>query len=99
MGRNNRPRGAKKRADETELDISLLRVGYRRTENRRGIDYTIQPTNGRSEDQSKTWICPNCNVTIRQGTNHLVVWDEGLGVQTRRHFHTNCWKSFSGILG
>jgi hypothetical protein len=97
VGRSNRPRGAKKR--EAEPQLNLLRVGIRRTENRRGIDYTVQSTNGRSEDATKTWICPNCNVTITQSTNHLVVWDEGLGVHTRRHFHTNCWKSFTGILG
>jgi len=99
VGRSNRPRGAKKREAEPELEVNLLRVGIRRTENRRGIDYTVQSTNGRSEDATKTWICPNCNVTITQSTNHLVVWDEGLGVHTRRHFHTNCWKSFTGILG
>jgi hypothetical protein len=99
VGRSNRPRGAKKREAEPQLEVNLLRVGIRRTENRRGIDYTVQSTNGRSEDATKTWICPNCNVTITQSTNHLVVWDEGLGVHTRRHFHTNCWKSFTGILG
>lgn len=98
MPRSNRPKGSRKREEEPELAVNLLRIGYRRTEIRRGVEYIVQSTNGQSDDPGKSWICPHCHITITPGTTHLVAWDELRGVQTRRHFHNNCWKAFNGSL-
>jgi hypothetical protein len=35
---------------------------------------------------------------ISKGLSHIVAWDELRGVETRRHFHNACWKSFQGPL-
>jgi hypothetical protein len=35
---------------------------------------------------------------IAKGVSHIVAWDEIRGVDTRRHFHNSCWKSFQGPL-
>lgn len=98
MPRSNRPKGARKKPDEEELQVDLTRLGYRRTEIRRGVEYVVQPTNGVTDEPGKTWVCPTCHIAIKPGTTHLVAWDELRGVQTRRHFHNNCWKSFTGTL-
>jgi hypothetical protein len=35
---------------------------------------------------------------ITKGISHIVAWDSVRGVETRRHFHNACWKSFQGPL-
>jgi hypothetical protein len=35
---------------------------------------------------------------ITKGISHIVAWDSVRGVETRRHFHNACWKSFQGQL-
>ncbi|MCS4484105.1 ATP/GTP-binding protein [Gleimia sp. 6138-11-ORH1] len=47
---------------------------------------------------TKTYVCPACPAPIRPGTSHVVAWRiEGafgtdLGVESRRHWHTDCWE-------
>lgn len=71
-------------------------AGWRRTETRRGREYSVQPVTGARTD--KTYTCPACHQTIDVGTPHVVVWREDgvLGAQAdlaaRRHWHTNCWR-------
>lgn len=99
MPRSNRPRGGKTRSDDIEaLDLNVLRLGLRRTEIKRGVEYTTQTSVGANADDGKTWVCPHCNLQITKGLSHIVAWDEIRGVDTRRHFHNACWKSFQGPL-
>jgi methionine synthase II (cobalamin-independent) len=95
--RSNRPKRSK-RSEPEELNLGAVRFGSRRTESKRGVVYTVQPTMGQNADEDKSWICPNCHLTITPGVSHLVAWDEVRGVDTRRHFHTTCWSKFQGTL-
>ncbi len=101
MPRNNRTaragRKAKPAVPEEDLKLELVRSSLRRTVTRRGVDYSVQNVSGNSEGE-KTWICPHCNVDIKTGTAHVVAWDAVRGVDTRRHFHTQCFNSFQGPL-
>lgn len=100
MPRNNRTaRGKKKQAEpaEAELRLDLVRSSLRREVTKRGVDYTVQNVSGQAAD-GKSWMCPHCNIEIKQGTAHVVAWDSVRGVDTRRHFHTACFTSFQGPL-
>jgi hypothetical protein len=101
MPRNNRTArsGRKAKPIEVEEDLKLdqVRSSLRRTVTRRGVEYVVQNVSGNS-DVDKTWICPHCNVDIKTGTAHVVAWDAIRGVDTRRHFHTQCFNSFQGPL-
>lgn len=97
MPRSNRPKRSK-RSEPEELNLGAVRFGSSRTEIKRGVAYTVQPTMGQNADEDKSWICPNCHLTITPGVSHLVAWDEVRGVDTRRHFHTTCWTKFQGTL-
>ncbi len=96
--RNNRPKKQKKQEPEPELKLDLIRIGSRRTEFKRGVEYTVQPTNGMNAEDGKTWVCPHCSQTIRPGVSHVTAWDAIRGIDTRRHFHTRCWAAFMGAL-
>ena len=99
MGRSNRPKGAKPRQEEPEeLNLAVVRLGVRRSEIKRGVEYTVQATIGANAEEDKTWICPHCHLDISKGLSHLVAWDSVRGVETRRHFHSACWKSYQGVL-
>lgn len=98
MPRSNRPKRSKQRRDEEEVNLDAARFGFKKTEVKRGVTYTVQSTPGRHEDSNKSWVCPHCHITIRVGTSHIVAWDEVRGVESRRHFHTGCWTKFQGPL-
>ncbi|MFM6970986.1 MAG: hypothetical protein ACKOWH_00130 [Rhodoluna sp.] len=98
MPRSNRPRGSKKKPESEELDLSTLRLGIRRTEIKRGVEYTTQSSVGARAEDDKTWVCPHCHLQITKGVSHMVAWDSVRGLDTRRHFHNACWKSFQGPL-
>lgn len=98
MPRSNRPKKQKKQEPEPELNLDLIRIGSRRTELKRGVEYTVQPTNGLNAEKGKTWVCPHCSQVIRPGVAHLTAWDSVRGVETRRHFHIRCWGAFMGAL-
>ena len=99
MPRSNRPKRSKPRIDEVaDLDLNTVRLGLRRSEIKRGFEYTTQTSIGANADDGKTWVCPHCHLQITKGISHIVAWDEIRGVDTRRHFHTACWKSFQGPL-
>jgi ABC-type branched-subunit amino acid transport system substrate-binding protein len=86
--------------EETEADLRLeiARSSLRRTVTKRGVDYVVQTNSGASTEPNKTWVCPNCNVLISVGTAHVVAWDAVRGVETRRHFHSQCFNAFQGEL-
>ena len=100
MGRTPKPRRAANKwaAEHVPLDMDRVRTGSARTEIKRGVEYSVQPTAGANAEDDKTWVCPHCNLQITKGIAHLVAWDAIRGVETRRHFHTACWKSFQGPL-
>ena len=99
MPRSNRPSKSKKRNDEPEeLNIVAARMGIRRTEIKRDVEYTTQTSVGANAEDEKVWVCPNCHLQISKGLSHIVAWDSVRGVETRRHFHNACWKSFQGPL-
>ena len=98
MPRNNRPKRGKRSAEPKELDLSAVRMGIRREEIKRGVAYTTQTSIGANADEDKAWVCPYCHLQITKGVSHIVAWDSVRGVETRRHFHNACWKSFQGPL-
>ncbi len=84
------------RDEEPELDIERLRTGYRRTENKRGTRYTVQPIG--AKNALKDYRCPGCGQVIPPGMAHVVAWEEesiwgsARGVEDRRHWHNHCWR-------
>jgi hypothetical protein len=46
----------------------------------------------------KAYRCPGCDHEIRAGTWHLVVVPQG-DTDSRRHWHTECWRSETRRLG
>jgi|GEM_PF-179533 len=101
MPRNNRTaRGSRKAKPETpeaELRLEAVRNSIAR-EVVKGLNvYTVQNVSGNAPD-SKSWVCPHCHVEIKAGTPHVVAYDAVRGIETRRHFHTSCFKSFQGTL-
>lgn len=91
------PRGNRRRPDgERDDSFERLLAGWKRTEHRRGVDWTVQPVAGASA--VKEYTCPGCGNVIPVGTAHLVTWraDGVLGdaadLAARRHWHTHCWR-------
>ncbi|RCS63253.1 hypothetical protein CIK77_00675 [Microbacterium sp. JB110] len=70
--------------------------GFRRSETRRGREFSVQPVSG--QRAVKQYTCPGCAGTIDPGVAHVVVWREDgiMGAQAdlsgRRHWHTHCWR-------
>jgi hypothetical protein len=92
MPRSNRRR-AESGGDES---FERLLAGFKRTEVRRGVEWTVQPVS--AAQAQKTYTCPGCGRGVEPGTAHLVVWraDSILGDEAaladRRHWHTGCWR-------
>lgn len=95
MPRTNRPRGGRPEP-EREESLSELLGGWRRTEVRRGLVWTVQPVT--AEKAEKTYTCPGCGLAVPPRTAHLVAWraDGILGssadLEARRHWHSHCWR-------
>lgn len=92
MPRSNRRR----RDDEENTSLDRLLSGWKRSEVRRGVEWTVQPVSAASA--TKTYRCPGCGAEIAPGVAHVVVWraDGILGdaadLAARRHWHTACWR-------
>ena len=92
--RPRRPRGAQ--PVEPERDLAQAVLGGRRTEQRGGRDFTVQPVSAAAA--VKEYSCPGCRLVIAPGTAHVVVWraDGLLGdaadLAARRHWHAHCWR-------
>ena len=91
------PRSNRRRPDETgDEAFERLVSGWKRTEVRRGVEWTVQPV--ASARAGKTYVCPGCGRTVPAGTAHVVVWraDGVLGdeadLAARRHWHSHCWR-------
>jgi hypothetical protein len=98
MPRTNRPRRRGASRDEDVDDLARLRLGWRRTEMRRGREWNVQPVSAASA--VKAYMCPGCGRAVQPGIAHTVVWraDGVLGdaadLEARRHWHTACWQAF-----
>ncbi|GAA1965233.1 hypothetical protein [Microbacterium deminutum] len=91
------PRSNRRRPDSADDDsFSRMLTGWKRTQTRRGIEWTVQPVS--AKQATKTYLCPGCGRTVDPGIAHVVVWraDGVLGDQAdladRRHWHTHCWR-------
>ncbi len=92
------PRSHRRRPEPPSDDDSFARLlaGWKRTETRRGAEWTVQPVSG--AQAQKTYVCPGCGGRIDEGVAHVVVWraDGVLGdaadLAARRHWHTHCWR-------
>ena len=96
--KSRRNRDSKWSAKYEPLDLDRVRIGVKRTEIKRGVEYSVQTSSGQSAEEDKSWVCPHCNLAISKGQSHTVAWDSVRGVETRRHFHNSCWKAFQGPL-
>ncbi|WEG10592.1 hypothetical protein PU630_08665 [Microbacterium horticulturae] len=73
-------------------------AGFKRSEFRRGAEWTVQPVS--AAQAQKPYTCPGCGGPIAVGIAHVVVWraDGILGdaadLAARRHWHTHCWKVY-----
>lgn len=91
------PRSNRRRSEEPDDEaLDRLLSGWKRTQTRRGADWTVQPVS--SAQALKSYVCPGCGRAVAAGTAHVVVWraDGVLGDQAdlsgRRHWHSHCWR-------
>ncbi|MFF3028109.1 hypothetical protein [Microbacterium sp. NPDC057944] len=93
MARSRKRRPAR---PDTEDSLDRLLSSWKRTEVRRGVEWTVQPVSG--AQALKEYICPGCGRSVEAGTAHLVAWraDGVLGdaadLAARRHWHSHCWR-------
>lgn len=91
-----RSRRRRRVAPSTDESFDRLLAGWKRTESRRGIEWTVQPVS--ALQAQKAYVCPGCAYEIAPGTAHLVSWraDGVLGdradLAARRHWHEHCWR-------
>lgn len=90
------PRSHRRRPEPDDASFDRLLTGWKRTEQRRGTAWTVQPV--AAARSQKTYTCPGCGRDIDPGVAHVVVWraDGVLGdaadLAGRRHWHTACWR-------
>ena len=81
---------------DAEDSFDRLLAGWKRSEVRRGVEWTVQPVS--AVQAQKEYACPGCGRSIEPGTAHLVAWraDGVLGdaaaLADRRHWHNHCWR-------
>ncbi len=92
MPRSNRPR----REPARDTGFDRLVAGWKRSETRKGIEWTVQPVS--ASQAQKSYTCPGCGSIIDAGVAHVVTWraDGVLGdradLAARRHWHERCWR-------
>ncbi|MGR6741620.1 MULTISPECIES: hypothetical protein [Microbacterium] len=90
------PRSNRRRPDPRDDSLDRLLSGWKRSETRRGVEWTVQPVS--AAQAQKTYTCPGCGRDIVPATAHLVAWraDGVLGdaadLAARRHWHSACWR-------
>jgi hypothetical protein len=97
MPRSNHPRRRPgNRSEDGDAGLDRLLAGWRRTEERRGAEWNVQPV--AAAQAAKSYVCPGCGREIGPGVAHLVAWraDGVLGdaadLAARRHWHEACWR-------
>jgi hypothetical protein len=91
------PRSNRRRADGAGDDsFDRMLAGWKRTEVRRGVTWTVQPVT--SMQAQKPYTCPGCGRVIDPGVAHVVAWradgvlGDGADLAARRHWHEKCWR-------
>ncbi|CDK01403.1 conserved hypothetical protein [Microbacterium sp. C448] len=90
------PRSNRRRPDPPGDGLERLMAGWKKSESRRGIEYTVQPV--AAHRAVKSYTCPGCGRPVAAHTAHLVVWradgvlGEAADLAARRHWHTHCWR-------
>ncbi|WP_394279565.1 hypothetical protein [Microbacterium sp.] len=90
------PRSNRRRPSGPDESFDRLLAGWKRSETRRGVEWTVQPIS--AQQARKAYTCPGCGRQVAVGVAHLVVWraDGVLGdaadLAARRHWHTSCWR-------
>lgn len=90
------PRSNRRRPEPNDGSFDRLLTGWKRTEVRRGMSWTVQPVS--AAQAQKAYTCPGCGREVALGVAHLVAWrsDGVLGdaadLAARRHWHSNCWR-------
>ncbi|ALJ20298.1 hypothetical protein [Microbacterium sp. No. 7] len=90
------PRSHRRRPERADDSFERLLSGWKRTETRRGQEWTVQPVS--AAQAQKAYTCPGCGREIAPGVAHVVAWraDGVLGdaadLAARRHWHGACWK-------
>lgn len=98
MSKGSHRRRSRKQEQHRELDLNLVRYLAPHIEVKRGVEYQVAQSTGANAEEGKTWVCPECSLTIEPGVVHTVAWGVVRGASTRRHFHNHCWKIFNGTL-
>lgn len=86
----------RRRPPDGDESFERLLAGFKRTEVRRGVEWTVQPVS--AAQAQKAYTCPGCGRPIDVGVAHVVAWraDGVLGdaadLAGRRHWHPHCWK-------
>lgn len=86
----------RRRGGGEDESFDRLLAGWKRTEIKRGVEWTVQPVS--AAQAAKEYVCPGCTRVIPPGTAHVVAWraDGVLGdaadLAARRHWHSTCWK-------
>ncbi|OSO97891.1 hypothetical protein [Microbacterium sp. LEMMJ01] len=81
---------------EGEASFDRLLAGWKRTEVRRGVEWTVQPVS--AVQAQKAYVCPGCGRSVDPGTAQLCAWraygilGEAAALADRRHWHTPCWR-------
>jgi len=91
------PRSHRRRPEARSDDsFDRLLAGWKRTEERRGREWTVQPVS--AVQAVKEYRCPGCSGMIPPRTAHVVVWradgvmGESADLAARRHWHAHCWR-------
>lgn len=90
------PRSHRRRQEPGDDPFDRLLAGWKRTEVRRGVSWTVQPVS--AVQAQKAYTCPGCGREVAPGIAHVVAWrsDGVLGdaadLAARRHWHTTCWR-------
>ncbi len=50
----------------------MLKMSLPHTVVKRGVEFTVQQTNGANAEEGKSWLCPVCVIAIEPGLNHTV---------------------------
>lgn len=90
------PRSHRRRPDGPDDSFERLLAGWKRSETRRGGEWTVQPVS--ALQAVKAYTCPGCGRAVAAGTAHVVVWradgvmGDAADLAARRHWHTHCWR-------
>jgi hypothetical protein len=85
---SKRPRGKASPAP-AERNIEEMGLSFESTEEHSDGTYQVRKITGSSS--TKPYRCPGCDQMIPTATPHIVAWPE-FDIESRRHWHTPCWK-------